>query len=492
MIEFYRYSNTFRSLTDLFAALSIIFQAVLLHLSGRLHKGNKRSGLEDLLEFFILLHILIQMLMMAEVQYHADHGRIIHSEHALFRYIIILAICACSLLSLFMLRRMYAPRLLFLHAALPPLSALPLLPFLEDFWERRFPYVYIGAILLFVIRAWSLSYHKYKLLQSSISLLSIKEAIDKLNTGLLFFEPSGRILLSNFKMEELMWKLGDKIYRNANEFIENLENNSFLNKTGKKNFLDKYIYKLEDGSVFRFSKEIIREKGESYIQLNAADITPIWSFVEALKQENQTLEERSLQIKRTLDHIHLTCRSEEEIRARVRIHDVLSQKISILLHNLRHEENLSYELLKELDGLLESLIQSKDEEGDVELQFEFLQKAMKSMGVCLKRQGSFPDDEKIAKIYMDILSEAVSNAVRHGFADEINILLSRNEKGYLMDISNTGFEKSRYKEGSGIKEMRRKIGEFGGSLSISSSPFSIHIRIPLPLKKYKVPSAHEL
>lgn len=485
MIEFYRYSNMFRSLIDTLAALSIVFQAVLFYLSNRLYKGKKSSRLEDLTELFLLLHLLVQMLLMVEVQYHADQGRIIYSGHALLRYALAFAICACCLLSFLRLQKMYRGRcfVFLLYAALPPLSAAAPLPLLEDFWKRRFPSVYIGAILVLIVRSLVLFCHKYRLLRSSISALSIKEAIDKLNTGLLFFDPSGRILLSNFKMEELMWRLGGKLYRNANEFVEALEDGDFLNGAKKELFPEKCIYRLEDGSVFRFSKEIIRERGGSYLQLNAADISSIWSFVETLKQENKTLEERSLQIKRALDQIHLTCRSEEEIRARVRIHDVLSQKISILLHTLRHEESLPFELLRELDGLLESLIQSREEDGDIRVRFEFLQNAMKSMGVDLCCDGSFPEDEKVAKAYMDILSEAVSNAVRHGLASKIDILLDSNEEGYSMHISNTGFEKSHYREGSGIKEMRRRIAQLGGTLRISSSPFSIHIRVPASKEK---------
>ncbi|MBQ7544809.1 MAG: sensor histidine kinase [Synergistaceae bacterium] len=88
------------------------------------------------------------------------------------------------------------------------------------------------------------------------------------------------------------------------------------------------------------------------------------------------------------------------------------------------------------------------------------------------------DNERILSI-LRIIQEAVSNAVRHGGADEVDVYLRKNEDVVIMNISDngTGFdagninpETLRVEGHRGLASMTERMSLMGGNLSIVSSP----------------------
>lgn len=81
---------------------------------------------------------------------------------------------------------------------------------------------------------------------------------------------------------------------------------------------------------------------------------------------------------------------------------------------------------------------------------------------------------------MNIIREAATNAVRHGLANRIFVTLRSPDKEERLTVSDNGSVGSEsITEGSGIRGMRRRLLERGGSLEITVYPeFTVTARIP--------------
>ena len=314
-------------------------------------------------------------------------------------------------------------------------------------------------------------------MKNELSFFSIKEAVDQLEVGLMFTNLDGNVLLMNYRMEMLMYELCGMLYRDGLSFLKDLEEGRLIEGAESLKEEDVLVFRLRDGSVWRIEQEMIL-RAIDCIQVSASEITREWMYIENLKNDNLLLMERSERIKEALINIKSLSRQEEELRARARIHDVLGQKITILLQSLRAGREIDFETLSKLDDLITYAI--SEEEYDLKAELLVLKDAVNSMGVTLNVEGMFPQDKDIGRVFMDILGEAVTNAVRHGFAKAVQVYLEENLVYYKMSILNNGFDNESSREGTGLSNMRRKIERLGGSFWIERAPFCIYIRVPRP------------
>ncbi len=81
--------------------------------------------------------------------------------------------------------------------------------------------------------------------------------------------------------------------------------------------------------------------------------------------------------------------------------------------------------------------------------------------------GELPEDADQGQLFADIAREAVSNAVRHGFASRITIRLESNK---LIITDNGRGASGEIKEGGGLSGMRRRLEQMGGKLTVNSLP----------------------
>lgn len=81
------------------------------------------------------------------------------------------------------------------------------------------------------------------------------------------------------------------------------------------------------------------------------------------------------------------------------------------------------------------------------------------------------DTDKRKNLFM-IFKEAVNNAAKYSNATAIEINLSQNEGQLVLNIKDNGkgFEEQGIKAGNGLRNMRERAGESGGSILIKSGP----------------------
>ena len=173
----------------------------------------------------------------------------------------------------------------------------------------------------------------------------------------------------------------------------------------------------------------------------------------------------------------------EVLDSRARLHDILSQRLSltrVLLSGL--EKTHVEKQLEEIKGLLASVGQDLLYEPELtpQARLEQLIRLYQTIGIDIACEGRLPASDKISDAFVKILREALSNALRHAGATRIFVRFDEGESSHEMTVSNNGSCTSEPpKEGNGIQNMRARLESLDGSMMIETeSGFVIRICIP--------------
>ena len=466
MIEFYLYPKGFMYIMDIVLAFMIVTQIMIINKTSLKLVYKDKYNADFVLEILLLLYIFIKAFIIACIQWNAYRNNIIGINLDLYEYILTLSIwLSCIVIN---------SRVKSISTIIAAIAVSTNLPFIRYLSLPYSSFLHIiSACLLFgraILKYIGLSEE----LKVKFSFLSIKEAIDKLDVPVMYYNEKSHIVLCNFKMEELMIGFTGRIYRNGEEFIKELEKFRFKDYGVYSGEEDLLICRTLNGKVLRFKRSYIKNK-KTYTELVVTDITKEWETIEQLSADKKLLQHKSEAIKEEINHRRDVLKQEEELRARIRVHDVLGQKIAFFLHGIRNGQSVDFDALQEIGEILNTAI--KKEHNDVHIELESLKRLILNMGIELDIEGSLPEDEEKAWVFMNILTEAVSNAIRHAFANKIDIRFYEDEKHYKMGIVNDGFESENKRIGGGISEMKRKVRELDGTLTISHNPFTIKVAV---------------
>ena len=95
------------------------------------------------------------------------------------------------------------------------------------------------------------------------------------------------------------------------------------------------MFRVPDDSVWSISAHEIPMGRRTCVLLTADDVTERWNAVKFLDHQNQMLEKRGQELRHTIEHLQAICEAEEIARSKGRVHDILGQRISLLLRALR-------------------------------------------------------------------------------------------------------------------------------------------------------------
>ncbi|NLC40675.1 MAG: hypothetical protein GX763_07140, partial [Clostridiaceae bacterium] len=392
--------------------------------------------------------------------------------YAILRSVAFVLITLTGLLLTVIVRK---PSLLFII-----LLFLPLLTFLESRLNGGFAYLFFVTTLLLLLRGIVFSLRRLKEIRSTISASSIKNTIDSIHTAVLFSEPDGLILLINEQMLRLMKAISGKLQRNAKEFYDLLTSGELAPEMQREEFEGQILLYLPDATAWIFSLSKLKIKDKDYFQLAATDITRQWNLTAELQRQEAELKVKSEQLRESIDSLHLLSGERVVKKAKLRAHEVMGQRLSLLLRSIHSGDTLDHDLLHSLSrGILEDL---KAEQGlpSPEEELDGLGQAFASIGVSIGMEGELPADREISRIFTDIIKESVTNAVRHGFATEISVKITREEEDHQLIIKNNGDLPSRpIVEGGGIRAMRNMVEPYSGDLDVILDQFfALTVKVP--------------
>jgi len=323
---------------------------------------------------------------------------------------------------------------------------------------------FLVAMLILLARSIYICFVRRREIATGISALSVKNAIDSLRSGVLFSKPDGYIMLSNAQMQRLMAAMTGRVQHNSRDFYGLLPSN---------------ICQLPDGTAWMFTKTDLRIGKKNYIQLTAADITERWELTAQLRRQNEQLAQKSEELKATIANLHTLSQEREAQKVKMRAHDILGQRLSLLLRTVRDAREADYNLLRSLSqGLLEEL--KADCVPSAQDFLARLRQEFGMIGVDIRLEGPLPGDCAMGELFADIVREGAANAVRHGLATQVLIQFDHVQAVCRMKITNNGPPPpENIKEGDGLGGIRKKVEARGGTLRVITRPrFALEIDMP--------------
>lgn len=289
---------------------------------------------------------------------------------------------------------------------------------------------------------------------------SIKEAIDFSNSGILVLKNKNTIRLQNSIMRDLLSKLS--IRKNYIEELKNKAKNTMLG--------DCII--IVDNNVWSF---IINKED---LEIVAVNITEEYELQEKIETQNKEIEKNNKEIIWTIENMEYIEKQKESQELRSKFHDLLGQSFSMLQQYL-NQDNLETRNIEDIKFMIREMFTDMEDKEEAEVNLRNLVEAHKNTGTEINIVGKLPQNKEIAKVFFEIIREAVTNAIRHADSTKVDVQIKDNLNGIELIITNNGKKpKDTIIEHQGIKGMRRKVTRIKGNLYITTVPnFKIDVKI---------------
>lgn len=311
---------------------------------------------------------------------------------------------------------------------------------------------------------------------------SIRETIDYLPGGICFSTPNGRPILTNRRMNELVYRLTGHTVMNACVTWDELRQFISANGCTKLEELrmnrepiggavdDCMFFSFPGGNIWRFRKEELTDRVPRYIQLEATEISDLYHYSKKLYHNNQRLAEQYKRQQNLLANIVEINHEKEILQAKIRIHDDLGRSILTTKQHLSGQtlsENIPY-LADIWNNTIRNLAEFTRASADMEISPEIeLQKAADMIGCHIHFRGDRQVGRKTALLFYAVVREALTNAVRHAKADQLDVSIRKTAGGYYVEISDNGtVPVSLVTEGNGLSNLRRRLEQEGATLEI--------------------------
>lgn len=393
-------------------------------------------------------------------------------EYIAFRYFSFALAAASCVLYAFASKRFY--ELLCVPACA---VTLPLFGFISDKASAAWLCVFLA---LMSARALTVIMKCRKDIKSNLSRDSVKTAVDELHSGVLFCRRNGKILLINTRMQKLMLALYGEVFRNGKEFWKKLSSGEASNGCAATRLKNKAAFILPNGKVWLFTKCYIYISGNRFVQVSAADVTEQWNLTQRLSGLNTQLQKRTAELEEMIENIRRFSREEEMLKIRSRFHDVLGQRLALLFRSLREGLEPDEKLLYDFANGLPQELHGEKTVITAEERLKTLVSLMEGIGVSLKVKGSLPKSEGLALLFVEIITEATTNSVRHGLASKIYVDLEKEDGRLSLRVTDNGIPpKGEVVEGGGLGSIRSKVQLFDGYMTAFANPdFTLFVSIP--------------
>ena len=343
-------------------------------------------------------------------------------------------------------------------------------PFQLDLFELPWGlYADVEAVLLLFLILLILDDQRYR--SSHLTPDAIRETVDLLPEGLCISAPDGTILLSNLQMNAICRTMTGSVLSDAARFRQAIETNA-----EKQN--EETLIRTSEGKTWRFSQEQLTEEESQYDLMTATEVTAQYKIIEELREKNERLKDIQQRMKAVSDLSGDMFVAQEEMDARVALHNQLGQVLLMGRYYLAHPENTDvgriYLATSQMNSFLLGEVQRPGDE--IEDEMELALSLAGSIGVSVKITGEPPLDHGSRKLLADAIRECAANAVKHAGGDMVFVEID----GRTAILSNNGSSpKGPITESGGLLALRQRTEAAGGTMAVQSQPaFSLMICFP--------------
>ncbi|WP_071704914.1 sensor histidine kinase [Murdochiella vaginalis] len=296
---------------------------------------------------------------------------------------------------------------------------------------------------------------------------SIKESLDNLPDGVCFSRLDGTPLLVNRTMQEISYAVFGKWLVNDVACAEAIRANQIEPRA---TILQRDPLVIQSQQNIWLIQVIFHGDVKETL---AYDITLEWALYEEIKKKNVEIQQRNAHLKNYQKRVSEYTRQKEILQAKIHIHDKIGQSLIYCKHYLEKKEKSREDRDRLLQLWRESLLvlEEKSDPPKVYTAWEKLLSTAQAIGVEMHLQGALPTEEKELSVFVDIVHEALNNAIRHGAAKNIDITLEQEDGMTRCTIRNDGtVPNAPIREKGGLKNIRERITLYGGEMSVSTTP----------------------
>lgn len=310
---------------------------------------------------------------------------------------------------------------------------------------------------------------RYLRRERELNYASIKEAIDRLPGGLMFYEQNGFIRLINRRMRALMAKIAGPSIHSGLAFWDALRAGSQA---------DRPVIRQVDGRIWRFICRPIAMRRRVLHGLRAVDVTELWKRHRTLDQKRAEISLRNEALEMLIANMEKVRLAQEAGRAWRRVHDVIGLRVSLLQRALREDLRPDIDVLLPLmETILEEIREGGRQSSDIILS-EVLN-TFSAIGVQVHMEGVLPSDPDATYVFVTAIREGAVNAVRHARAKHVFIHLDAAEGFRTLRIENDGDAPERVIEGDGLTAVRENAESIGGQMRVCAQPrFALELFLP--------------
>lgn len=318
---------------------------------------------------------------------------------------------------------------------------------------------------------------------NSISRLSLIETVNKLPEGFLCANKRGNVLIMNDTMRNCLVSLGfatDHIKAHSlwSELKTKEQAETNLVNGVSSEGIRLPISPFETRLFIQNDITLHRQNCECIIAL---DVTEEEQLNTNIEHTNRLLAAANKELEHSIHQLQIVAENEALLTMKARVHDIIGQRLSIL-HRYLEDENPDSDTLEEIIQLLNHVIDDLNHEENPEKQAELdsIIDAFHLIDVTIDISGALPENPELAGVYVRIIREAITNAVKHAQASVVSLVFGEQTDRHMLTISNNGLiPKHNIQEGTGFPSMRKAAQSVGGSFTVSSNaPFTIKVVVP--------------
>ncbi|MBO5773810.1 MAG: hypothetical protein J6R44_03155, partial [Clostridia bacterium] len=231
--------------------------------------------------------------------------------------------------------------------------------------------------------------------RKQLSKDSIKESLDKLPTGLCFSQKNGRIILSNYAMNELCHTIFGIDLQNATRYWEILSSEQEISGVERIESGEQPSLRLGDGKVWSF----IRTELDDVVQIVAFDTTELSNVNAELKRHNAEIKAVNARLRKYGERVDALTRTRERVEIKANIHRELGQALLVTRRYLVDTEGGAETAVNLWKKNIAMLKREAEHKNDGTLLAEFLESAEAS-GVKVQIDGKFPTDDRCSRLFV--------------------------------------------------------------------------------------------
>ena len=333
----------------------------------------------------------------------------------------------------------------------------------------------LPTMLILLLYALMLQYRISQWRKVHLSAVSVKEAFDKLPSGLMFYMPSGIPIMVNETMREAGRSLFTEMPADGCLFWDKLKEADI---SGQKD-ADSVIIAFPDERIFSIRRRGLKMKGSMVYELTALDISREYELTRELESRRDKAGVLNSRLKVLMSTIEYVSMNRELLQLKTALHDNIGQSILIAKRYLYSPGSVDKKRMLDFwQDNIAHLVGGEPEEW--ELPYYVISREADRLGIRLNILGELPDEQRLIPVVDAAISVHIGNTLKHADGTEATITVQKTGSGYILCFTNNGKQpEGEIVEQGGLKNLRREVENIGGEMEISSQPaFELRLKLP--------------